>query len=146
MYPPQLYPGPTIQSWSAARRAADRELDDKAGQVQSHLCAGGTKIDVENTPKCTRLNCILTRRSSLGPPPVEDLVKQIYSFLLNQINSLWSASTKEYPRLPLFPSESEQWKFAPGSSTACQQFPAIFPPYCHPSVMMKNTTKWPNTG
>ena len=28
--------------------------DDKAGQVQSELSAGGTKLDIENTPKCTR--------------------------------------------------------------------------------------------
>ena len=37
---------------------------------QSELSAGGTQRDVENTPKCTCLNCILSRRSSLGPPPV----------------------------------------------------------------------------
>ena len=43
--------------------------DDKAGQVQSELSARGTKRDVENTTKCIRPNCILTRRSSLGPPP-----------------------------------------------------------------------------
>ena len=42
--------------------------DDKAGQVQSELSAGGTKRDVENTPKCTRPNCLLTRRLSKGPP------------------------------------------------------------------------------
>ena len=47
-----------------------RMADDKAGQVQSELSAGGTKRDFENTPKCTRPNCILVRRSSLGPPPV----------------------------------------------------------------------------
>ena len=44
--------------------------DDKGGQVPSELSAGGMKRDVENTPKCSRLNCILARRSSLGPPPV----------------------------------------------------------------------------
>ena len=43
--------------------------DDKAGQVQSGLSAGGTKRDIENTPKCTHPNCILPRRSSLGTPP-----------------------------------------------------------------------------
>ena len=42
----------------------------KAGQGQCELSAGGTKRDVENTPKCTHPNCILTRRSSLGPPPM----------------------------------------------------------------------------
>ena len=47
-----------------------RMTDDKAGQVQYELSAGGTKRDVENTQKCTRLNCILARWSSLGPPPV----------------------------------------------------------------------------
>ena len=41
-------------------------MDDKAGQVQSELSG----IGVENTPKCTRPNCILARQSSLGPPPV----------------------------------------------------------------------------
>ena len=39
--------------------------DDKVGQVQSELSVGGTKRDVENTPKCARSNCILARRSSL---------------------------------------------------------------------------------
>ena len=43
--------------------------DDKAGQVQSELSAGGTKRDVENTPKCTRPHCILAQQSSLGLPP-----------------------------------------------------------------------------
>ena len=33
--------------------------DDKAGQAQSELSKGGMKRDVENTPKCTRPNCIL---------------------------------------------------------------------------------------
>ena len=47
-----------------------RMTDDKAGQVQSELSAGGTKRDVENTPKSPRPNCILAWRSSLGPPPV----------------------------------------------------------------------------
>ena len=36
---------------------------------QSELSAGGTKRDVESTPKCTCLNCILAQQSSLGPPP-----------------------------------------------------------------------------
>ena len=35
---------------------------------QSELSAGGTKRDIENTPKCTRSNCILAWRSSLDPP------------------------------------------------------------------------------
>ena len=35
--------------------------DDKTGQVQSELSDRGTKQDVENTPKCTRPNCILAR-------------------------------------------------------------------------------------
>ena len=41
--------------------------DDKAGQVQSKLSTGGTKREVENTPKCTRPNRILARLSNLGP-------------------------------------------------------------------------------
>ena len=36
---------------------------------QSELSVGGTKRDVENTPKFTRPDCILAQRSSLGPPP-----------------------------------------------------------------------------
>ena len=43
--------------------------EDKAGQVQSELSAGGTKRDVENTPKSTRPHCILAQQSSLGVPP-----------------------------------------------------------------------------
>ena len=35
--------------------------DEKVGPAQSELIAGGTKQDVENTPKCTRPNCILAR-------------------------------------------------------------------------------------
>ena len=47
-----------------------RMTDDKSGQVQSELSARGTKRDVENTSKCTCLDCIPARWSSLGPPPV----------------------------------------------------------------------------
>ena len=47
-----------------------RMANDKAGQVQSELSAGGTKRDVENIPEFTCQNCILVRWSSLGPPPV----------------------------------------------------------------------------
>ena len=36
---------------------------------KSELSADGTKRDVENTPKFTRLDCILAQRYSLGPPP-----------------------------------------------------------------------------
>ena len=43
--------------------------NDQAGQVQSELSARGTKQGIENTPKCTRANCILARLSCLGPPP-----------------------------------------------------------------------------
>ena len=45
---------------------------DKAGQVQSELSAGGKQRDVEITPKCTRPNYILARRSSLGPSDYDD--------------------------------------------------------------------------
>ena len=42
------------------RMTDDRRMTvDKTGQIQSEPSAGGTKRDVENTPKCTRLNCIL---------------------------------------------------------------------------------------
>ena len=44
-----------------------RTTDDKAVEVQSEVSGNGTKRDVENTPKCTRLNWILARQSSLGP-------------------------------------------------------------------------------
>ena len=51
-----------------------KQISKSSGMIsnrrwQSKLSAGGKKRDVENTPKCTRLNCILARRSSLGPPP-----------------------------------------------------------------------------
>ena len=39
---------------------AQNILNDKS---QSELSAGGMKRDVEKTPKCTRLNCILASRS-----------------------------------------------------------------------------------
>ena len=38
--------------------------------IQSKLSAGGSKRDVENTTNCSRPNCILARRSSLGSRPV----------------------------------------------------------------------------
>ena len=59
--------------------------DDKAGQVQSKLSARGMKRDVKNTPKCTRSNCILARRSSLGPPPVRipSLLLDLRHFTIN---------------------------------------------------------------
>ena len=43
------------------------------GKVKkSELSAEGTKRDVENTPKFTRPDCILAKRSSLRPPPDAD--------------------------------------------------------------------------
>ena len=41
--------------------------DDKAGRVKSELSARGMKRDVENTPKCTRPNCIPASRSHTRP-------------------------------------------------------------------------------
>ena len=68
-------PWVTYEGWRTTeyrRRRTDdgwQMMDDEAVQVQSELSAGGKKQDVENTPKCTRPNCILARRSSPGLLP-----------------------------------------------------------------------------
>ena len=40
--------------------------------MKSELSAWGAKRDIENTIKCTSLNCILAQRSSLGPSDHDD--------------------------------------------------------------------------
>ena len=59
------------------RRMTDdgwRMTDDKAGQVQSELSAKGTKLDVENTPKCTRPDDpVKVRRPQGGTGPVNEI-------------------------------------------------------------------------
>ena len=64
------------KSTSKVRKSKKKvsEKCNKAGEKyivvkKSALSAEGTTRDVENTPKFTRPNCILARRSSLGPPP-----------------------------------------------------------------------------
>ena len=53
--------------------AARAAMIEGRGGFMAHLRAGtlaednigGAKLDVENTPKCTRLNCILPQKSRL---------------------------------------------------------------------------------
>ena len=67
-----------------------------AGQDQSELSARGTKREVENTPKCIRLNSILSQLShptiqsrSAACRAAKDLVGIILSSDLENLLSVW---------------------------------------------------------